>query len=216
MEVAGELRPAGSWAQPRLLDALRDSSIHTFGWPIAVLLENRDAYRPRPTSDGVVAEVAIGEQDNPFGQDRRSYDFWKLHRDGRFYTLLSLFEDEREPGAIFFEVRITRVTEALLLLARLYRRLDASDTDEITVWFRHQGLANRTLCAANPGRDLRKRTAAEDLVESSVTTSLAELESNLVAYVKAIIGPLFVIFDFFELSDSVLEEIVNAFVTNVH
>jgi hypothetical protein len=136
MEVAAELHPAGRWPQNRLRDVLRESSIHTFGWPIAVMLENRDGYRPRPTTDGIMAEIAIGAQDNnPFGQDRRSYDLWKLFSSGRFYTLLSLFEDERDPESVFFEVRINRVTEALLLLARIYRRLDASDTDRVTSRF---------------------------------------------------------------------------------
>lgn len=213
MEVTAELRPPGAWSQTRLLDVLRESSIHDFGWPIAVVLENRDEYRPRPTSDGITAEVAIGEGNgNPWGQDRRSYDFWKVFRDGRFYTLLSLFEDERDSGSIFFEVRIMRVTEALLLLGRIYRRLGTSDSDQITVWFRHHGLAGKELRAADRGRHFIECSTTEDGVESSITTSLADLESNLVNHVKDIIGPLFVIFEFFELSDNVLADIVNKFV----
>lgn len=217
MEIAADLRPQGSWSQARLRDVLRESSIDTFGWPIALMLENGDEYRPRPTTDGITAEVAIAESDgNPFGQDRRSYDYWKLFGSGRFYTLLSLFEDERAPGTILLEVRITRVTEALLLLARIYRRLDASDTDQIIVRFRHSGLAGRGLAATDRSRDRwGRRKASEDVVESSVTTSLAGLESDLVAHVKEIIDPLFVIFEFFELSDVMLENIVNEFVAEV-
>ncbi len=63
------------------------------------------------------------------GLDRTSYDFWKLFRDGRFYTLLSLFEDSRAESAVFWDTRSVRVTESLLLLNRLYRGLGASDTD---------------------------------------------------------------------------------------
>lgn len=217
LEVAADLRPSGSWSQPRLLEVIRDASIHAFGWPIAVVLDNRDEYRPRPTSDGIVAEVAIaGDQPDMFGRDRRSYDFWKLFRDGRFYTLLSFFEDERQDGSLFFEVRITRVTEALLLLARIYRRLDASDTDAVTARFRHTGLESRSLIAANPGRMLTPRTSSEDVVETTITATLADIETDLVAQVKKVIGPLFIVFDFFELSDEVLEDIVNKFVSDVH
>lgn len=217
MEVAAEIRPAGSWSQGKLRDVLRESSIHSFGWPIALVMENRDEWRPRPTSDGITAEIAIGEGDsNTFDQDRRSYDFWKLFGNGRFYTLLSLFEDKRVPDAIFFEVRITRVTEALLLLARVYRRLDASDTDQVTVRFCHSGLAGRTLRAASRSRDMwGERKSTEDVVESSTTTTLADLESNLVSHVKKIVDPLFMMFEFFELSDPVLEGIVNEFVAEL-
>ena len=216
MELAAGLEPAGNWAQPRLLEVIREASIHTFGWPIGVILDSRDEYRPRPTSDGIVAEIAIGESDsNPFGQDRRSYDFWKLFRDGRFYTLLSYFEDERRPGHLFFEVRIKRVTEALLLLARIYRRLGASDTDVVTARFRHTGLASRSLVAANFDRDMRERTSREDVVEATVAASIAAIESDLVTRVKNVIDPLFVVFDFLSLSDAVLEEIVDTFVAEL-
>ena len=216
MEAAAEIRPEGNWPQTRLLEVLRESSIHNFGWPIAVMLENRDEYRPRPTMDGITAEVAIGEgEPNGFGQDRRSYDLWKLFRDGRFYTLLSYFEDERSPGALFFEVRIKRVTETLMLLSRIYRRLGASDTDQVTVWFRHAGLAGKTLRAANWNRDLRERTTAEGIVDSALTATVASLESNLVEHVKEVIDPLFMVFEFFELGDNVLAEIVDEFVAEL-
>ncbi len=216
MEVVSEVDTADSWSQQELLQALRDSSIHTFGWPIAVMLEDRSDYRPRPTSDGILAEVAISDEDvdDPFGRERRSYDYWKLFRDGRFYTLLSLFEDERAEDAVFFEIRITRVTESLLLLARLYRRLGLADTDRIRVTIRHQGLAGRTLRAASQSRAFRGYKTQEEAVEATISTSLADLEQELTSYVKEIIDPLFMVFDFFELGTPILEEIVDEFVND--
>jgi hypothetical protein len=209
MEVVAQLRPAGSWAQPQLLDAVRDAEVHTFGWPIGVTLENRDEYRPRPTSDGIVAEVAIGKD----GMGRNSYDYWKLFRDGRFYTMLSLFEDERAPNTLWWDTRINRVTEALLFLARLYRRLGASDTDEIAVRMGHGGLSNRTLGVANPSRYMSRGDSitSEDEVEAAFTTTVSDLESKLPDYVKQIVQPLFVVFDFFEISDRILAELVDSF-----
>lgn len=211
MEVMAQLRPAGNWSQPDLLNAVRDAEVHTFGWPIGITLENRDEYRPRPTADGIIAEVAVSNSVTA----RTSYDLWKLFRDGRFYTILSLFEDEHRPNTISLDTRIVRVTEALLFLVRLYRRLDASDTDEITVRLRHGGLANRTLGAADPFRFMSSdgRATSEDEVQASFTATLSELESNLVDYVKQIVQPLFVLFDFFEVSDGVLAELVENFTT---
>lgn len=67
---------------------------------------------------------------------------------GSFYTLLSLFEDKRADNAIFWDTRIIRMTEALFFLVRLYRRLEASDTDVTTIEIRHAGLAGRSLGVA--------------------------------------------------------------------
>ncbi len=54
MEVAAEIAPPGEWSQRRLLDALREASVHTFGWPIGVIRDNRDEYRPRVRARGLL------------------------------------------------------------------------------------------------------------------------------------------------------------------
>ena len=209
MEVAAELREPENWTQPRLLDVIQGASVHTFGWPIAVVLDNRDEYRPRPTADGIVADIAIGGE----GSSRTSYDFWKLFRDGRFYTLLSFFEDERVPGSVFFDTQINRITESLLLLLRIYRRLEVSDTEVIDISFRHSGLKDRVLRAANRNRSMfDTRKASEGISDVRFTATLEELENDLVGAVKKITEPLFMLFDFFQLQDGILEEIVEGFV----
>jgi hypothetical protein len=208
MEVVSSLRPAVSWAQPKLLDAVREAEVHTFGWPIAVTLDNRDEYRPRPTTDGIVADIAIDDD-----MTRKSYDFWKLFRDGRFYTLLSLFEDERRPNTICWDIRTIRATEALLFLTRLYRRLNGSDTDEVTVSIRHGGLANRLLGVANSLRFMGgHHTTSEDAVETTVTASLIDLEVNITDYIIQLINPLLVVFDFYKVSDQILTQVAEEFI----
>jgi len=52
----------------------------------------------------------------------------------------------------------------------------------------------------------------ENEIETEVTTQLSGIESDLVRLVKELVTPLFTLFDFFELSDQILEEIVNAYV----
>jgi hypothetical protein len=212
MEITATIEPFGNWTQNRLLAAVRDAEVHTFGWPIAVTLENREFERPRPTSDGIEAEIPIGEvaAAGPIG--RRSYDLWKVFRDGRFYTLLSLFEDELGENVLFWDMRINRVTEALFFLVRLYRRLEASDTDIVTVEIRHAGLAGRTMGVANGGRFLpRGHSTTEDVVATSVSASLVHLETDLPAYVKQIVDPLFTVFDFFEVAEEIVTEIAEGF-----
>jgi hypothetical protein len=42
---------------------------------------------------------------------------------GDFYLLQSLFEDDRDSNAIFFNSRLIRVTESLMFAANLYEAL---------------------------------------------------------------------------------------------
>ena len=57
---------------------------------------------------------------------RQSYDYWAIRRNGDFYVLQSLFEDERGENLIFFNTRIVRVAEALMFASNLYTHLGAS------------------------------------------------------------------------------------------
>jgi len=107
MEVRFGLHNGLNKSQIELLNAVRASQILTFGWPIAVLLENRPEYRPRPFGDGIRADLA-------FAGHRTSYDYWAVRKNGDFYLLQSFFEDSRERNALFFNTRIVRVTEALM------------------------------------------------------------------------------------------------------
>src|SRR5262249_19846157 len=106
-----------------LLIAADKAQIHQFGWPIGAVLSN---FRPRPFKDGIRAEVRI---QNSMMTGRPTYDYWALGSDGAFYLLQSLFEDDRGEKKIFFEIRIVRVTEALLYAARLYRNLGLPPDD---------------------------------------------------------------------------------------
>jgi hypothetical protein len=55
-------------------------------------------------------------------------------------------------------------------------------------------------------------TSAESSVTTVLATTVAELESKLVENVRALLEPMFTLFDFFEVSDPIWEEIVNNFV----
>jgi len=202
-----ELRFALAGPKPQLsprqlLDAVQKSEIHTFGWPIGIVLQ-ADEYRPRPTADGILAEVSAPGQ---------SYDLWAMRGNGDYYLLKSLFEDRRVPESVFFDTRIVRVTEALLFCARLYSNLDIEPTKEVHVAVRHGGLSGRHLRSATP-RTLRVgRTTIEQEIESTQVMLLGDIETKLVALVKGFLAPLFQVFDFFEVSDPTYEQIVNDFV----
>jgi hypothetical protein len=197
--------PKPSKTQRELDKAAREAPIDTFGWPIAVYLGSRDEFRPRPRADGIVAEIA--------SEDRLTYDYWAIRRDGDFYLLASLFEDMRDPAKIFFNTRIVRVTETLLYCTRLYARLGVDPTAMVNIAIKHGGLSGRSIGSSNSNRHIRPYApASEEEVEVELKTSLQDIESNLVSLVKQIVAPVFVLFDFFEVDDSVYEDIVNTFV----
>jgi hypothetical protein len=194
--------PKPDWTQKILDDAARASNINTFGWPIAVYLGNREEFRPKPKSDGIVAEISSG-----------TYDYWAIGRNGDFYMLKSLFEDSRDASKIFFDTRINRVTELFLYCARLYDRLGVDRSSFINIVVRHSGLKNRTVKAANPNRlMLVDHSTTEDESITELRIKLEEIETILTSLVKQVTAPMFILFDYLEISDGIYNDIVNSFV----
>jgi hypothetical protein len=194
--------------QTKLLSAANQAAIHTFGWPIGVVLHNRDEYRPRPTTDGIVAKINI--EDGIGG--RKSYDYWSIRRDGKFYLLMNLFEDMVKPGYIFFDTRIVRITETLLYSVRLYSYLNVPNDSHIFIGIRHGGLKGRILSRLRGGVFSYEKKSLEDEIYTEIETTFEKIESNLVTLVEKFTQPLFVLFDFYELDRRSLEHIVNNFV----
>ena len=192
-------------SQTEILHAAEEAAIHTFGWPLGVV-SRRDDAKPRPKADGIVAEI--------FSKDGGAYDYWAIQKYGEFYLLKSLFEDERNPEAIFFNTRIIRITEALLYCVRLYSSLKVPLDCRVLIGIAHGGLKDRVLAAVGNRMMLRKyHNTAEDNVFTVFDTVLDKIEPDLINIVEAFIKPLFVVFDFFEVDKNTLEDIVNQFVS---
>jgi hypothetical protein len=206
MEVRFGLHSGLNKTQIELLNAVRASEIKTFGWPIAVLLENRDEYKPRPFGDGIRAEISINDK------SRKSYDYWVVRKSGDFYLLQSFFEDQREKNALFFNTRIVRVTEALLFASKLYTALGAAPDAKISARFTHTGLAGRVLKSASPNRSLSSQpTTLEAVSETETVIVLGDIQAALVDEVRRVCEPMFMLFDFQELAPQVYENIVRRF-----
>ena len=184
--------------------------IHTFGWPIGVTLENKEEYRPRPMTDGIRAEIGIG---NSQMTDRASYDYWALRNTGDFYLLQSLFEDDRDTSAVFFNSRFVRVTESLLFAANLYEALGVPADTRRSIRMTHRGIAGRTLSSSNPQRHLSlARKAQADESQTEIVEDIGQLRACIVDDVRKVTEPLFMLFDFMQFDDKVYEEIVREFI----
>jgi len=208
MELRFGLHDELAKSQLDLLNAVRKSEIHTFGWPIAVTLENRDEYKPRPYGDGIRAEIAI-EKDSFSG--RQTYDYWAVRKNGDFYLQQSLFEDMRGDKLIFFNTRIVRVTEALMFAANLYSNLGAPPESAINIRVAHRGLAGRTLASAGGNRHLFPKVSHESTSEAEIVVTLGKIRENLVADVRRLVEPMFMLFEFQEFGEQVYTDIIRRF-----
>lgn len=194
--------PKPSWTQKELSEAARASTIHKFGWPIAIYIDNNDKFRPKPTADGIVAEVVSS-----------SYDYWTLRKNGDFFMLKSLFEDSHDTSKIYFDTRIIRVTELFLYCARLYDRLGVDRSLKVNIIVRHGGLKNRVINRANSKYIFfEDRSTTEDESTSEIRIKIEEIETNLTSLVKQVLAPMFMLFDYLEFQDEVYENIVTDFI----
>lgn len=205
MELRFALRTPLEKRHNELLDAAYKAQIHTFGWPVGVILGNREEFRPKPTRDGIIAEIPI--------EDRSSYDYWALRRSGDYFLLSSLFEDSRRANSIFFNTRVVRVTEALMYCDRLYRNLGLGDDSVVGIQVSHSGLRGRVLTTSNPMRHVEPETTQEDECTAELTLQLKNIREGLIDNVIKIVEPLFTLFNFSEFTRGVYEGLVNDFVT---
>jgi hypothetical protein len=188
--------------QDKLLAAARLAAIHTFGWPIGVVLD-REEYRPQPTAEGIFAEVKTGH----------SYDYWTITKQLEFYSLMSLFEDKRASDVIFVDTRIVRTTEALLYCSKLLRGLGADGNTLVKFGLQFGGLKGRRLDVASPARHWFQEEVNlhEESVDAEVTFTLGNLDAQIVDLVERLCTPLFLVFNFVRVQRSVYEGIVNDF-----
>lgn len=207
LELQVAIVPPLARSQIELLNAVKQSEIKTFGWPIGITLENRDEYRPRPYGDGIRAEVSI----NDGSMGRQSYDYWSLRSNGDFFLLQSLFEDSRKSGEVFFDTRIVRVTESLMFVERLYTSLGAPPDSRVVIKVTHRGMNGRTLTSASSYRDVFPRVSTESQSSSELVTVLGTMHETRVTDVRTLLESVFVLFDFMQFNVSVYDDIVRSF-----
>jgi hypothetical protein len=196
-----------SKSQIELLNAVKQSEIRTFGWPIGVTLENNDQYRPKPYGNGIRAEISIAGGPN----ERTSFDYWALRSNGDFYLLQSLFEDTRDSNQIFFDTRIVRVTECLMFAENLYNKLGLPPEARIGIRVNHTGLADRSLRSASPNRLVFARSTKENESSSEIITVLGTMKQTRVDDVRKLLEPMFMLFDFAQFDPAVYDDIVRSF-----
>lgn len=188
-----------------LLRAMDESAVHTFGWPIGIVLHQEEV-SPKPYDEGIRALI---EKDNHF-------DFWTLKRNGDFYLLKSLFEDQRRENCIFLDTRSIRTAEVFFRTGQLYKSLGIDENQEIECQIEYGGLNGRTLTVASSNRHLLDRACTGNTVKKifkgpiSGFTELASLQST----VYEVINSITELCEFFSPEKSVIDEMVENYIAN--
>ena len=193
--------------QEALLQAADKSQIHTFGWPIGIVLHQNET-KPVPYKDGVRAEIHAAHSGND-----KSYDYWNLKRNGDYFVFSNLFEDRRRENHIFLDSRTVRVAEALLHIVSLYRNIGIKDNTMVNIKITHGGLRGRILGSANANRSFSyQRIAKENDVTTDIHDTLINIDRKLNSWVYTVIADLTVLFDFFRpAKDQIVDQLVNDF-----
>lgn len=190
-----------------LIKAVRESQIHTFGWPIGIMNENHEEKRPKPMKNGIVLSYCRFD-------DKKSLDFWALKNDLSFYLMKSYFEDIQvsQHDRLFFNTRIVRTTEMLLFLSNIYQKFDIEVEKELYISLSHNGLKNRKLSSIGQRNLIQPYGPAfESGIKTEKLVKVKDLRDSTSSLVKDLIAPLFGLFDYFELSQKIYDEIVNDF-----
>jgi len=202
------------WNQHELLAVAQRAEVRNTGWPIGLVLQS-PGLAPVPTPEGIEARLSR------YGSGRIE-DFWYFRKDGSYYVS-RLFEENFETPqftsseghperCIWFDVRIWRIAEVFLHSAALYRELGIPPEEPYVLAVNHRGLEAREFYVSSPLRDVYPGM----ICHSPTATWMMELTqdyltSNLKSLIREVASGLFVLFDFAQISQKVIDGIVDKF-----
>lgn len=203
-----------TWNQHALLATAEKAELRNTGWPIGLVI-HKAGLAPVPMPDGIEARLehlGTGEIE----------DYWSFSVDGSYYVSRLFEEDFASPSftssqgyperAVWFDTRIWRIAEVILHSATLYRELGIPPDEPYTLTVNHKGLEGREFYVSSPNRlVIRGRicrspeaTWTREITQDLVTSDL----KNLVGEVT---DGLFVLFDFAQVTHTIVGEIVDDF-----
>jgi hypothetical protein len=186
-----------------LTEAMERTQIHSFGWPIGIVLPSPE-FRPKPYVGGIKAEIDAGE----------SYDEWSLSKTGEFRVWKTLFEDRRKAGVLYLDTRIIRTAEVIRRTAALYNALLEERPARMYFRLKHGGLEGLHMGVASPNRFLAfERTCHLPEFSHEYTVEIPEMltAAGLKATVFDYITRLFELFDMFKVDRALVDELVDNF-----
>ncbi|MCK5708044.1 MAG: hypothetical protein KAI43_10360 [Candidatus Aureabacteria bacterium] len=196
-----------------LYDIAKRSEINIRGnCPIGVIYE-REEFKPKPKKDSISAEIPILRDES---EKKYQYDYWVLRKNGDFYVSKSYLENIIQPGCLFIQNRIRQIAEALLYAHRLYTNFHVATTSHIFVSIHHNGFKGLSLCnGIRDGVDIINRSTTENDVYYENVIPFELIENNIMDYVKEFAKPFFELFEYYEVPESLLEDVVKTFLAKI-
>jgi hypothetical protein len=212
------LSASRDWNQRDLFTAAERAVIRNTGWPLGVVL-NRDELRPKVTTEGIEARIQT--------KDRRSgpgEDYWFFRRDGSYFIYRAFEEDFYKPDGgsdrsggfdrfIWFDVRIWRIAELFLHSAALYRELAVPPDEPYLLAINHSRLEGRGFWSSS-SRAIYSQKYSQ-VAGAAWTREVTQdyIVANLHGLVRDVSDGLFVLFDLAEIEESIINEIVDEFLS---
>lgn len=194
----------------KLREILRDGPAQTSGWPPFITL-SRAPFRSRVVDDAIENWLGDPQGEKVFN-DAYSLPFWRAHPSGCFYQIEGYMENIRlrddAPGTNHYpEFAIARLAHFLWFAQNLAVHLD-DDTDVI-VACKFTGLENRKL-SGTPQRPIFEHHLCHDPeFHFQIKLSQAQISGNLVEVISEQLRPLYERFDFYELKQSFVSDILD-------
>ncbi len=185
----------------------RAGEIRHTGWGPFVSL-TRPELAPQPRANAIEAWLGPPDDDR-FQRDAGHCDFWRVDREGHFYLLRGMQEDDverAEPGSLFdITLPVWRIGEAMLFVSRFAREEDANPT--INVRVKYEGLRGRSLTSLSGRRFIMDgRRSIDDQISLSTRATASEIDENLSEILFAMLTPLYELCEFFELPRSLVTD----------
>lgn len=197
----------------RLLDT---SNPDLTGWPIWLNSEGFDDPNSRPYVLDGGWEALLADLKGTFIS--KYIDFMRKEPKGRFYLRRGLRDDlsiegqQPPPNTVLdFGLAILRVAETIAVGRAFARAMGCSEEGTtLEFGFRWKGMKGRTLSSwAQPGRSLSmRRTSVQDEIICFVSVPLIGAPETTIDHTHTVISPLFSLFDGFEISRLVVDDLV--------
>jgi hypothetical protein len=197
------IRHSLSLPLPKLLDSARSAQLSYHGFPIGMVFDHTEA-RPHPVSDGIQYQQISRSS-------REMFDYWALGRNGDFYALRSLVEDQSDSSVIYFDEAVRNAEMLLRYASELYKHLGLPKDDMVAIEMGYEGIANRVLSSYRPGRGLhREYRIREDLAHSKLVKEWNNISAHLPELVRDLAMPILEQFDLFPLGEEVVNSLLSS------